>query len=171
MVWFGSSLLWLILGYSLVKFLAYLKRMAIGILGHKVKIDQKLNMEAYRKFIATRKLEDEDIEIDGREKYRKLSWKEPTLGPTSWRWKGDPQVEMVVDETNGFLVKYFLQYNKNKGLLRGHQVSDVFVDILREEGLIPPIPRIPNPRPADAAVIKFEKTVLEGFEANVDSAP
>merc|ERR1712072_1203505 len=30
MVWFGSSLLlWLILGYSLVKFLAYLKRMAI----------------------------------------------------------------------------------------------------------------------------------------------
>lgn len=164
-VWFLVNMaFWAILGWFLIRFLARLKKMAVGIIGHTVKIDQPLNMEAYKKFILTRKLEDEDIEVDGREKYRKLSWEEPK----DRRWQGNsPQVEITVDETNGFLVKYFMQYNKNKGKLRGHEVGDIFMEILRDHGLIPPIPRVPNPRPADAPIIKFEET--EKQELDMDA--
>jgi len=69
-----------------------------------------------------------------------------------------------VDETNGYLVKYFIQYNKNKGKLRGHEVSDIFMQILRDEGLVPPIPIPRNPRPADEIAVKFEKTETEEYD-------
>jgi len=55
--------LWVVLGYSLVSFLAYLKHQAIGIIAFKAKIDQKLNMRAYNAFKDTRHIEDEDFEL------------------------------------------------------------------------------------------------------------
>lgn len=162
MAMFGLSLFtWWLLGTGLVRFLAYLKRMAVGIIQHKANINQPLNMANYQKFITTRQLEDEDIDIDGTEKYRKLSWREPP----AWRWRGDPpQVDVTIDETNGFLVKYFLQYNKNRGRLRGYEVSDIFMEILRENGLIPLVPRPRNPRPADDIEVKFEKTETQELD-------
>ena len=61
---FGLSLfMWWVLGTGLVRFLAYLKRMAVGIIQYKANINQPLNMDNYKKFIATRQLEDEDIDL------------------------------------------------------------------------------------------------------------
>jgi len=163
-VWFMISIgLWLVLAYGLTSFMAKLKRRAVGIIGHKRKIDQPLDLEAYRKFMKTRRLEDEDIDVDGPEKYKKVSWREPW----SLTWRGEaPQVEVTIDETNGYLVKYFIQYNKNKGSLRGHEVSERFLKILQDNGLIPAPPKPRNPRPSDAPIIKFEKTEVQEFDVD-----
>merc|ERR1712070_824214 len=102
-----------------------------------------------------------DIDVDGTEKYKKVSWKEPI----SLRWKGEaPVVDVTIDERNGFLVKYFIQYNKNKGRLRGHEISEQFMMILRDNGVIPEVPQVRCPRPSDAPVIKFEKTEVFDFD-------
>ena len=155
-VWFAISMgLWLILGTLLIKFLAYLKAQAIGIIAFKGKIDQKLNMRAYNAFMGTRFIEDEDFELYLNERYRKLAWTEPP----AWRWKGEPpDVEVTIDETNDYLVKYFLQYNKNKGSLYAHNLNEEFLLLLRENGLIPEIPVPRKPRPPAETEIKFEKT-------------
>jgi len=90
-----------------------------------------------------------------KERYRKLSW----LEPAAWRWKSQPpQVEVTIDETHGYLVKYFLQYNKNKGSLNANNLNEEFLLLLRENGLIPEVPVPRKPRPAAETEIIFEKT-------------
>lgn len=166
-VWFMISMaMWVVLAYGLTSFLAKLKRRAVGVIGHKVKIDQPLNMDKWEIFLTTRTLDDEDIDVDGPEKYKKVSWKEPP----NRRWKGEaPQVDVTIDETNGFLVKYFLQYNKNKGRLRDHEISQQFMMILRDNGLIPEVPKPRNPKPADAPIIRYEKTeVIDVLDTELD---
>lgn len=168
--WFLISIgLWLVIAVSVVSLIKFIKAQSIGIIQFKSKIDEPLNMKAFEKFLSNRKLLDEDLDLytggqSSNEKYWKITWVEPT----AWRWLGAaPTVEMTVDKTNKYVVKYNLKYNKNHGALSCHGLNDEYMLLLREEGVIPMIPVPRRPRPSDQIEVKFEKT--EEVELDMDT--
>lgn len=154
--WFGVSLgFWMILAFVMMKFLKYLKGRALGWLTVKVKIDMPFFEEQYREFLASRDIEDEDVELCPNDtpgqtpgidttRLKVVRWVE------NWEWgiwKGhQPLVEMLVDEEHHFIIKVIIRYDKKLGSLVGIEVYETFLELLREKGVVAkvPIPRAPS---------------------------
>lgn len=148
--------MWLgFVSFMLIKLMRYLGDKANGVLTLRVKANLKINVENLEGYIATKALEVSDAVSDTVAQTKKTVW----LEVDRERWKGEPpkvrhalstqrvfransltchdgvggvpQVEVLYDETNAFLLVVLFQVNMRNTELAEDDLMPIFLDVLK----------------------------------------
>lgn len=133
-VWFGMNLLlWGVIAFALIRFMRYLTSRSAGVLTVRFTANSKVDMKALELYLSQKHLEEEDVDTDAKMQTRKISWQESDVE----RWAGaPPKVEILYDEKHAFLLKVFMQVDKNGPHLDKEKLRARFLDELKSARVI-----------------------------------
>jgi hypothetical protein len=136
LLWFMINLLlWAAIGYSLVRIMNYLGQAATGVLSLRMKVNCRISLEKLREYLATKDVKEEDLEIEsiGGARVKKLTYEEDDKE----KWLGcPPTIEIQFDEVHEYLLKVFMQIDKRAGTLREAAAERIFMQGMRDAGVI-----------------------------------
>merc|ERR1711939_1268179 len=101
----------------------YLAASSTGMLTLRVKVNQKIDVQALEKYIETKKIEVTDSMSEPNLDMKKVSWQEEDKN----LWKGPPpKIEIQYDERYGFLLVVFFALDKKRSKLDENGLMAVF---------------------------------------------
>ncbi len=134
LVWFLINLgTWACIAFALMALMRWLTRRSTGVLTYRFTANLPVELEALRRFLATKLLEEEDVDADQRTRVHKVAWQETDDA----LWGGSaPRVELLYDERHAFLLKVYLQVDKNRKHLSRDALKARFLEHLRAAGVL-----------------------------------
>lgn len=105
-------LLWGAIAYGLVSSMRRLTESAGQVLTMRYKVNRAVQLQALRSYLKERPVAEEDIdhELDQAQAVKKVKWQEED---DEEKWNGAaPEMEIVYDEKNAFLLSVFIQLQK-----------------------------------------------------------
>lgn len=118
--------------FFLMKFMRYLAAQGLGFLSLRLKVNRKLDLPALDAFIKTKSITTAETIVEETMKFKKISWSEDD----ATLWQGaPPQVEVLVDAKNGFLLTVYFQIDAKKTALREVGLMGVFDSMLKHAGV------------------------------------
>lgn len=98
----------------------------------RLKVNRKLDLPALDAFVKTKAVTTAETIVEETMKFRKLSWNESDAA----LWQGaPPQVEILVDAKNGFLLTVYFQIDAKKTVLREAGLMALFDGMLKHAGV------------------------------------
>lgn len=121
--------------FLLMKFMRYLAAQGLGFLSLRLKVNRKLDVPALDAFIKSKAITTAETIVEEGMKFRKISWSESDAG----LWQGaPPDVEILVDAKNGFLLTVYFQIDAKRTVLRESGLMALFDSMLKHAGVYGP---------------------------------
>lgn len=94
-------------------------------------MNAKINLENLRKWLATKELNEEYVDVEPTCKIQKAHWVEQD----KILWKGaPPSVDIEYDAAHQYIIKAVLQIDKRSTSLRAAEIQDIFIkELLKAE--------------------------------------
>ena len=114
-------------------FMAYLGKLANGALTLRMKLDLPISVQKLESYLSMKSLEVTDSVSEPHGDIKKCSWKETD----KVLWRGEaPKIEVLYNETYGFLLSATLQVNRRRNLLTDEELVKCFKETMESAGII-----------------------------------
>lgn len=134
MLWFGLNLLmWCAIAFGLIKLMRWLASRSTGVLSLRFKANLRIDIAALQRYLSLKPLEEEDVDSDARTYLRKTSWQEQDIS----LWQGaPPKIEILFDTQHGYLLKVFMQVDKNADYADEATLKSIFLKELKAANVL-----------------------------------
>lgn len=118
--------------FLLKKFMDYLGTLGLGFLSVRLKVNRKLDLNMLEKMLEHKAITTSEVIVESTTRFKKVAWSEDD----ATLWQGaPPDIQILVDAKNGFLLTVYFQIDAKKTALREVGLMALFDAMLKHAGV------------------------------------